>query len=288
MQCMRQTWKVIFMSESDKSYEIPFEEYDFSNPPMLEHDSKLDLAENIKRKAVMIRYAQYLTDSGQFNDAILYLKYISNNSYFSNDYYPYRCLSGIYEKTEDYTAELVNIKRLFHARIYLNDYQMTWFSDRIRFLMEKTSASEYEVQGWIDYYQFHGALNKKRLNPFLAERFTFNEDKIIVISMDEFNYLQDVLALEKTGLIYESVGNLDLAITHYSNIISSGEYNCCRFYYRLCRCLDKAGDYQREAKAIRLYFTLKPSDRTSSSDEWFYKRLESVEHKLKSSLDYYF
>ena len=280
--------EVIVKNKNDRAYEIPFEDYDFSNPPMLEYDPELDTVENIKRKAVMIRYAQYLTDSDQINDATLYLKYLSNNSYFANDYYPYRCLSGIYDKTGDYAAELVNIKRLFHAKIYLNDYQLTWFNDRIRQLMEETSASEYELQGWIDYYQFHGALNKKRLNPFLSERFKFSEDKIIVISMDEFSYNQDVLALEKTGLIYESVGNLDLAVTHYSNIISSGEYNCCRFYYRLCRCLEKMGDYQREAKAIKLYFRLKPPDRTISSDEWFQNSLESVEHKLKSSLDYYF
>jgi tetratricopeptide (TPR) repeat protein len=269
------------------AYEIPLGEYDFSRPPMYEYDSKLDRIENIKRKGILIGYGMHLTSSLQFNDAILFYKYLSNNSYFRKDYYPYRKLAEIYDEIDEPAAGLVNIKRLLHARIYLNDYQFIWFSERIRQLMSKASISEHEVQGWIDYYNSHGALLKKRQDPFLADRFRVEDDRIIVMGDDEFTHRQDRLALEERGLIYERVGNLDLAIRHYSSIISTGKYNYCHFYRRLCICLDRTGDYGREAKAIRLYFRANPVDRTKSGDEWFRQRLESVENKLKSSLDFY-
>ena len=275
-------------NKNGKSYAIPLGEIDFSNPPVHEYDSKLDIIENIKRKGILIAYGLHLTSSNRFNDAILYYKYLSNNTYFANDYYPYRRLAEIYDSSGDYTAGLVNIKRLLHARIYLNEYQFIWFSEKIRQFMSKTPINDYEVQNWIDHYSFHGALHEKRLNKFLADRFTFKDGEIIVMSEEEYKQCQDLLALEETGLIYERVGNLELAIRHYSSIVSSGEYNNCRFYHRLCECLDKTGDYKRELKAIKLYFRLKPDDRTRSDDELFQKRLESVENKLKSSLDFYF
>lgn len=275
---------------NDKSfiYELPLEEYGSEELPMYEYDRRLDELENLKRKSALIQYAGFLVRQKEYNDAILYFKYLSNNTYFINDYYPYRQLAMIYEKTEDYAAGMVNIKRLLHAKIYLNEYQFIWFTDRMRRLIEKTSVDEYEVQKWFDYYQYHGALAEKKLNRFLADRFIRKDDVIIVISEDEFDHRQERLALEKTGRIYESVGNYELAVRHYSNIISAGGNNCYQFYQRLCLCLEELGDYERELKVIRLYFNSRLKNRNSTSDKWFDERLERVKSKMKSSLDYYF
>ena len=255
---------------------------------MLEYEGQLGEAENLKRKAILIRHGLDLTRREMINDAIIYYKYLTNNTYFTHDYYPYRQLSMIYERTGDHMAGLVNIKRLFHANIYLNNYQFIWFTEKLRQMIDESSISEFEAGEWIEHYQFHGALLEKKQNRFLADRFIIKGNNVLIMNKDEFHHDQEKQALIETGRIYESVGNYELAVTHYSNIIASGEFNHAIFYKRLCLCLEKLEDYARELTAIKLYYRLKPVDRTLECDEWFSGKREWVESRLKSSLDYYF
>lgn len=261
-------------------YEILLTDYDFDKSPLYEYDRDLDEFENVKRKNILIQYGKSLIDKKQYNNAILYYQYLSNNTYFINDYYPYRQLTLLYEKTEDYNASIINIKKLMYSKIYLNDYQFTWFIEKIRQMGNKTFITEYEFQEWIDHYQGHGALYEKKLNKFLADRFIKKEDKIIVISEDEFDHRQKCSALMETGLIYERVGNYELAVNHYSNIISAGEFNYYQFYQRLCLCLEKIHDHIRMVKAIRLYYISKPINKNDVSDEWFENKLKWVNKRL--------
>ncbi|WP_458452986.1 hypothetical protein [Methanobrevibacter sp.] len=251
---------------------------DLDAPPLYEYDSRLPKAENLKRKGTMIQYAKSIENT---NDKILYFKYLTNNTYFKNDYYPYRQLTILYTRKSDDTASLVNIKKLLYSKIYLNNYQLIWFSEKIRQLMEKDSVDEYTVRQWFDYYNSHGALMQKKLNKYLADRFIFENGKITVMSDDEYDHRQQRYAFFETGMIYERVGNYELAIKHYTNIIYTKEFNYYQFHKRLCLCLEKINDYKRELKAIQLYYDNPPLNRSSESDEWFLKRLNRVNHELE-------
>ena len=271
--------------ENKYVYEIPFNknELDLAKPPIHEYDSSLNEFENLKRKNLLIQYGKLLTQNKQTTDAIKYYQYLCNNTYFSNDWYPYRQLTIIYDKTKEYHANLLNIKKLFHNNTYLNRYQFTWFCEKIRKILEKVNADENELKEWIEYYESHGALNESKINKFLADRFMkLNDETILVITDEFFNYRQERYALEEIGRIYERVGNYELAITHYENIIAENEYNFYKFYQRICLCLEKLEDYNRELEAIKLYYTKPPIEVSETSDKWFEKRLNKVNKLLNT------
>ena len=271
--------------ENKYVYEIPFNkrELDLAKPPIHEYDSSLNEFENLKRKNLLIQYGKLLTQNKQTTDAIKYYQYLCNNTYFSNDWYPYRQLTIIYDKTKEYHANLLNIKKLFHNNTYLNRYQFTWFCEKIRKILEKVNADENELKEWIEYYESHGALNESKINKFLADRFMkLNDETILVITDEFFNYRQERYALEEIGRIYERVGNYELAITHYENIIAENEYNFYKFYQRICLCLEKLEDYNRELEAIKLYYTKPPIEVSEASDKWFEKRLNKVNKLLNT------
>ena len=271
--------------ENKYVYEIPFNkrELDLAKPPIHEYDSSLNEFENLKRKNLLIQYGKLLTQNKQTTDAIKYYQYLCNNTYFSNDWYPYRQLTIIYDKTKEYHANLLNIKKLFHNNTYLNRYQFTWFCEKIRKILEKVNADENELKEWIEYYESHGALNESKINKFLADRFMkLNDETILVITDEFFNYRQERYALEEIGRIYERVGNYELAITHYKNIIAENEYNFYKFYQRICLCLEKLEDYSRELEAIKLYYTNPPIEVSEASDKWFEKRLNKVNKLLNT------
>lgn len=273
--------------ENKYVYEIPFNkrELDLAKPPIHEYDSSLNEFENLKRKNTLIQYGKLLTQSKQTTNAIKYYKYLCNNSYFTNDWYPYRQLTIIYDKTKEFHANLLNIKKLFHNNTYLNRYQFTWFCEKIRKILENINADENELQEWIEYYESHGALNESKSNKFLADRFMkLNDETILVITDEFFDYRQERYALEEIGRIYERVGNYELAITHYENIIAENEYNFYKFYQRICLCLEKLKDYNRELEAIKLYYTNPPIEVSETSDKWFEKRLNKVNKLLNTHI----
>ena len=273
--------------ENKYVYEIPFnkKELDLAKQPIHEYDSSLNEFENLKRKNTLIQYGKLLTQSKQTTNAIKYYQYLCNNSYFTNDWYPYRQLTIIYDKTKDFHANLLNIKKLFHNNTFLNRYQFTWFCEKIRKILENINVDENELQEWIEYYESHGALNESKSNKFLADRFMkLNDETILVITDEFFDYRQERYALEEIGRIYERVGNYELAITHYENIIAENEYNFYKFYQRICLCLEKLKDYNRELEAIKLYYTNPPIEVSETSDKWFEKRLNKVNKLLNTHI----
>ena len=274
--------------ENKYVYEIHFniDKFDLDNPPVYEYDSTLNELEKKKKKNILIQYGKLLTRNKQTNEAIRYYKYLCNNTYFSNDWYPYRQLTILYDKTKDYDANLINIKKLFRSNTYLNRYQFVWFGEKIRRILEKVDLDENEIKEWFEYYETHGALNESKSNKFLADKFMrLNDSTILVITDEYFDYRQERYALEEIGRVYERVGNYELAITHYKKIIDEREFNFYTFYQRLCYCLEKLKDYPRELEAIKLYYTNPPIEVSEYSDEWFEKRLKNVNKKLNTNWD---
>lgn len=268
----------------DYIYEIPLEEiynFDIDTPiPFYEYDEKLEELENIKRKIILKEYGRELTRLKEYDKSIDYHKSLMKNSYFNNDWYPYRQLTIIYDKTKDFQANLENIKQVFLSDIYLNKYQYVWFTNKIRRIIEKIYVNESEVQECLTYYDSHGAKNKSKLNKFPADQITKRDNMMKVYSRDNFNSRQAIYAYEEIGRVHEQVGNYELAIKHYKEVISKDGFRIFKFYQRICRCLEKLNDYQRELKAIQYYYTNPPETVTEYSDDWFLKRLDKVNKKL--------
>ena len=250
-------------------HRIESENLNHDDSPLLEYDRSLSERENLQRKYALIEYGRKLTGEEKYNDAVIFYKYLANNTYFSNDYYPYRQLAIIYDELKEYNANLVNIKKLLYSKIYLNHYQFIWFSEKLRQLSEKTDIDDYTLQRWFDYYLAHGALRKNKINRFLADRFIRNEDEFEILSVDEFIHLQEYYALLETGRIYERVGNYEFAVRHYTDIIHEREYNYAEIYIRLLSCHERNSDSSGIRKTVKLYYEIPPRDRDLKSDEYF-------------------
>lgn len=258
-------------------HKIESENLNENESPLLEYDKSLSERENLQRKYALIEYGRRLLDGERYNDAIIFYKYLSNNTYFSNDYYPYRQLTVIYDSLNEYNANLVNIKKLLYSKIYLNHYQYIWFSEKLRQLSEKTDIDDYTLQRWFDYYLSHGALNKSKINRFLADRFIKKEDGFEILSVDEFIHRQEYCARLETGKIHERVGNLEMAACHYTDMINDREYNYAEVYRRLLECFEKTGDDEGVRKAVGLYRKIPPRDNSPESDRYFRGKSQEVE-----------
>ena len=128
---------------------------------------------------------------------------------------------------------------------------------------------------WFDYYLSHGALNKAKINRFLADRFIKNDDKFEILSVKEFIHRQEYCARLETGKIHERVGNLEFAIRHYTDMIYDEEYNYVEVYRKLLECHKKTGNDTGVNECIRLYHEMPPKDRNRESDRYFEENLKA-------------
>ena len=90
----------------------------------------------MNRKLFLMDYGANLFKEKRFDDCISFYESLMKNSYFENDWYPYKQLCNVYKKTEDYEAYLKTVNQLLMSGIYLNDFQYLWFTDRIRIIKE--------------------------------------------------------------------------------------------------------------------------------------------------------
>ena len=268
--------KILYEFSIDENFEIELEEFN----EIYEFDNSLSEKLNIYRKLILKEYARKLTYEKEYSKAIEFYNILKENNYFENDWFPYRQLTIIHERNKNYKHELENIKDLFLSGIYLNKYQYVWFTNKIKKIMDNISVNETEFQKWLEYYGNNGSQNKSKLNKFLADQIIKQDELYKVLDQKSFEYRQEIYGLEEIGMASERVGNYELAIAHYKNIIDEGKYNVFKFYQRICLCLEKIDDYTRELDAITLYYVQPPLKSTEFSNEWFKKRLTKVNSKL--------
>ena len=260
------------MEEYDIDLEKPINIYPY--------DDSLSESENINRKFYLKEFAKALDSFKLYDDLINLYKIYQKNDYFENDWYPYRQLCIVYKKTKDYDAYLENIKELFLSGIWLNNYQYTWFTNKIRLLEEHVDVDEEQVQSWLNFYDLNGAKNKHKINnpTVLADRMKLKDNKIFVQSEEAFDLTQKIYYFEETGRILENKGNYELAILHYRKKIKF--YPIFNFYKRICICLEKLEDYEHELDCIKEYYQNPPKNVSYESDTWFKNRLKKVNKKL--------
>ena len=91
-----------------------------------EYDDGLSVEDNVVRKFILKEKGKSFKKL-HYGDAIDFYKKLIDNSYFVNDYYPYRHLAITYNTTKQHSHLLDTIKKFFRSGIYANTCQVNWF-----------------------------------------------------------------------------------------------------------------------------------------------------------------
>lgn len=210
---------------------------------LFEYDESLDEVENILRKYSLKKRGLYLHG----NQAISYFKSLIKNSYFENDWYPYRQLTIRYDRSNDYESNLNNIKEMFHSGVYLNNHQYVWFTNKLRKISEHIKLDESQVNEWIEYYNMNGAKNMDKIHkPIVnADRMTTKDNTLKIFTEEHFDIVQTRYELRE-----------------------------------ICRSLESIGNYQKEFDVIKQYYNEYPNCRMNKS--WYNDKLKKINNELKS------
>lgn len=227
-------------------------ELDLDNP--FGFDSNLSDEDNIKMKFILKDNGNYLTKEKLYDDAIEYYECLKNNSYFENDWYPYRQLAMIFEKKGKHEENIENIKQLFFSGIYCNSYQYIWFIHKLNNALVYVEIEESEIGTWLDYYNEHGAKNENKLDTpiFIADRIVKQDNKIKVYSKQMF----------------------------YNNYQKLSEFK------EKVRFSEQIGDYESTLEAIRLYYQEYYSKIAHKDTMWFRRKLKIVNKELGTNYNY--
>lgn len=227
-------------------------ELDLDNP--FGFDSNLSDEDNIKMKFILKDNGNYLTKEKLYDDAIEYYECLKNNSYFENDWYPYRQLAMIFEKKGKHEENIENIKQLFFSGIYCNGYQYIWFIHKLNNALVYVEIEESEIGTWLDYYNEHGAKNENKLDTpiFIADRIVKQDNKIKVYSKQMF----------------------------YNNYQKLSEFK------EKVRFSEQIGDYESTLEAIRLYYQEYYSKIAHKDTMWFRRKLKIVNKEWGTNYDY--
>jgi len=229
-------------------YEIPISqelEDDLKHgTELFEYDESLTEVENILRKYSLKKRGFYL----QGNQAISYFKCLTKNSYFENDWYPYRQITIRYDRTGEYESNLNNIKEMFLSGVYLNNHQYIWFTNKLRKISNHIQLDESQVNEWIEYYNMNGANNIDKIhNPIVnADRMTTKGNTLKIYTKEHFDIVQ----------------------TRYE-------------IREICKSLESMKNYQKEFDVIKEYYNKYPDCRMNKN--WYNKTLKKINVELNTS-----
>ena len=233
-------WEIILTDDlkSDFSSKIEFYEY----------DNKLSEIENIARKFQLKKYGQKLQAEERYYDAIVFYTELIENSYFNNDWYPYRQLTIIYEKTRDDESNLENIKRFFYSGIYCNEYQLIWFKHKLKRISRFINVNQSDVETWINFYKENGAKNKDKMHK-------------PIIHADCMTTRKNIL---KT-----------YTLKHFDNKQKKYELR------ELCRMLEFDQDYQNEFEVLKKYYN--ELSNGVMTKKWYNEKLSKINKNLNTN-----
>ena len=215
---------------------------------LYEYDDSLSEIENITRKFQLKQYGQKIQLEEMYVDAIDFYNQLIENSYFENDWYPYRQITIMFEKICDDKSNLENIKRLFHSGIYCNEYQFIWFKHKLKRISKFITINQSEIDTWFDYYNNHGAKNKNKMHkPIIhADCMTTRKNILKTFSLEHFDLKQSKYAFREE-----------------------------------CRMLEFDKDYQKEFEVLKEYYHKLP--RGGMTKKWYNDKLTKINEKLNTN-----
>ncbi|WP_461463406.1 helicase C-terminal domain-containing protein [Methanobrevibacter sp.] len=250
-----------------------------------EYDSSLSFKENISNKMLLKQNVLLLKSKKDYSTLIDYLNLLIKNSYFINDYYPYRQLCMVYELMKDFKGMLDSLKRMLKSDIFLPPYQLIWIYSKLNIIRAEISFNEFDILQCFEYYQNHGAINKSKLHTPVpvADCLVGSRNNLKLVSKEEYEKYQKKYELTEIGRNLEKEGKYEDAIEFFTKVIHNEKYQFYDFYKRICFSLEKLEDYERELDIIKLYYKCPPLDKCKSSDTWFANRLNKINSKLDTS-----
>ena len=221
-----------------------------------EYDERLSKKENIQRKYYLKRYADELMFKGRYGNYIELLEKLKDNSYFKNDWYPYKHLCISYDKRNNFKATLKNIKELVSRGIWLNDYHYDFFYFNLKNLEKQVCIDEEDILAYRDYYNNHGALNKHKsdMPTVLADKMKMlSRDTLGIYTEENFESIQEEYGFKQFGLLFETNMDYESAAQYYIDVLNEG-VNRFEIYKRLVYCLDILDNYELILEVLKLFY----------------------------------
>ena len=233
---------------------------DFDANEKYEFDPNLSTEENIARKFVLKKKGRDLKADKKYKLAIEHYLFLLKNSYFANDYYPYRHLAIKYELTKQLDKMTETISNFFISGIYAHPREINWFIYKLIYLEEDSYITKDEIDSLLNYYNNHGALNKdKEHDPiYLADRiFQRRNGEIALDNQYSYEKQEEQYALKEEGRYLEHYKLYDQAIDFYTEIIDKDAKGATEAYKRLAYIFEILGDYENELEVIKDFYKYK-------------------------------
>ena len=248
-----------------------------------EYDERLSEKENIQRKYYLKRYAVELMYKGRYDDYIELLEKLKDNSYFKNDWYPYKHLCVSYDKKNNFEASLKNIKELVSREIWLNDYHYDYFIFNLKNLEKQVCIDKEDISACLDYYDNHGALNqhKSDMPTVLSDKIKMlSKDTLGIYTEENFENIQEEYGFKEFGLLFETDRDYESAAQYYIDVLNEG-VNSFEIYKRLVYCLDILDNYELILDVLKLFYRSNNMGRKYRKNRKFVKdKLDLVNSRL--------
>ncbi|MDO5849911.1 MAG: ATP-dependent DNA helicase [Methanobacteriaceae archaeon] len=224
-------------------------------------------------------------ESSNIDESISFYKDLLSNEYFINDYYPYRRLVMLYHKKKDYGSELSIIRTFFRSGIYCNGHNYHWFRNKAKRIINSLDLDNSELDDYCSYFNENALSNKDIQNSPLpiAERLYLSKGDVKVKTIKSYDKIQKQYEFEEIARDLKYDKKYREAIDLFWRMINEEGFNYYRNYQNLCQLYRKFKEYDNELEVIQKYYVNCKST-TKHSEEWFEKRLESVNKQLKGSI----
>lgn len=238
---------------------------------------RLRESEKFYIKAKLKEEGMELEDTN-YKKAIMFYEKLLSNELFSNDYYPYRRLVILCDKTKNYRKQYNVIKSFFYSNIYCNNHQFLWFRNKLYRLIKLDFTDENEINEILEYFNENGLNNKEKSNipEVIAERININGDVPEKMSFDRYDWYQSTYELKEKAIGYKLQGNYQKAIETYEDMIYNKGYYSYKYYDKLYFLYRDIGDYQNAERIINEYY-----GGNSTNSEYSEKKFEDHKKELK-------
>ena len=239
--------------------------------------------DGIEIKAHLKIIGNKLIKTKNYDEAEDFYKNLITNMYFTNDYYPYRKLVQVYVKKKEYANVIKTIEKFFKSERYCNDSQILWFKYKFKKSCKSTETDFKLFDEYLDYFNQHGKKNKSKQNiPVpIAARIQIKSRKIKIISQDDFDELSKIKELKISYKFARDYESSEKQLYYFEQLWHQKDFNKnLTAYKQLCRLYYDTKQYEKVIEVAEEYF-YSDARKTKSSPNWFRKKIEKAESKLK-------
>ena len=224
-------------------------------------------------------------ESDDIDEAIIFYNELIANEFYINDYYPYRRLVMLYHKQKEFDKEFITIKSFFKSKIYCNKHNYLWFKNKAKRLIKELNITMENIEEYCNYFKENSLVNKDIQNTPLpiADRLFLSKGSIKVKSIESYDKSHKQYEYEEIIRDLKYDKKYDEAIPIFWKMINEEGFNYYRNYQGLCQLYRKLDEYDKELDVIIKYYHNCKSP-TKHSEEWFEKRLKSVNSFLNKSI----